>query len=175
LAKTRLTKIEVAESHLKWAVKLFFLRSDPIVIETLVGAASGVLRGIAHARGVQPFVHDSDWIKPEYKGLWIKTLHKAQNFSKHADKDPDGVLEYETEMLHFMLLEACHLYRHLSSDMYLGYHQCKEALVYELWFAAAYPHLIKVPEELKTFMGSFDFADIDPDDFDAVVSVLNRS
>lgn len=132
--KKALTKIEVAESQLKCAIRLFFLEYDPIPIETLVGAASGVLRGLASRHGLQAFIHDTDWIKPEYKSKWIATLHKAQNFFKHADQDPDRTLEYESEALHFLLAETCYLYRHLASEKYLKHRQCIEAIAYELWF-----------------------------------------
>jgi hypothetical protein len=175
--KIKLSKISVAASHLRWAVKLFFLRCDPPVIETLVGAASGVLRGIAKQRGVQAFLHDSDLIKPEYKGFWIKTLHKPQNFFKHSDKDADEVLEYEPKGVQFILLEACSLYRHLASDKHLGHQQCKEALLYELWFALAHPDLIMDLEEYERFLklfGLMGIKDIDPDDFEMFQDILDK-
>jgi hypothetical protein len=75
-----LSKIEVAEAQLKCAIKLFFSEDDPIPIETLVGAASGVLTALAKHHGVQAFIHDSDMIRPEYKSKWIRALHKEQNF-----------------------------------------------------------------------------------------------
>lgn len=174
MSKVTVAKIEVAESHLKWAIKLFFMRSDPAVIETLVGAASGVLRGIAKSRGVEAFIHDSDWIKPEYKGQWISTLHNAQNFFKHANKDADEVLEYETVMLQYLLLEACYLYRHLASDHHLGYRQSQEVLLYEIWFGFAHPNLVQEKQESRALFEPLNLPEIDPNDFEIFQYVLNH-
>jgi hypothetical protein len=172
--KKALTKIRVAESQLKFAIRLFFLEYDPILIEIFVRAASGVLRGLASRHGLRAFIHDTDWIKPEYKSKWIATLHKAQNFFKHAaDQDADRTLEYESETLHFLLAETCYLYRHLASEKYLKHRQCIEAIAYELWFALAYPHLLKDPEAFKEFLLLLNFPNVDPNDFEAFRLALN--
>jgi hypothetical protein len=151
--KRSLTKIEVAEAQLKYAVRLFFSEADPIPIETLVGAASGVLRGIAKRHGLQPPLHDSDLIVPERKGEWIRALHKEQNFFKHSDKDADEVLDYNAAGLQYLLFEVCHLYRHLASEKYLQHRQCSEGLIYEIWFQMAHPHLLKDPVEWQSGYG----------------------
>lgn len=171
--KKALTKIQVAESELKCAIRLFFLEYDAIPIEILVGAASGVLRGLALRYGVQAFIHDTDWVKPEYKSEWVATLHKAQNFFKHADRDPDRTLEYESKVLHFLLAETCYLYRHLASEKYLKHRQRIEAIAYELWFALAYPHLLKDPEAFKEFLQLLNFSNVDSNDFEAFRLALN--
>jgi hypothetical protein len=59
-----LTKIEIAEIQLRSAIRLFFSKEHPIVVETLFGAASGVLRGLAKHCGMQSILHDADLVKP---------------------------------------------------------------------------------------------------------------
>ena len=152
-SKRVLTKIEVAEAQLKCAITLFFSKADPIPIETLVGAASGVLRGLAKRHGVQAILHENDLINPERKSEWITTLHKEQNYFKHADNDSDQVLEYNPVGFTYLLLEACHLYSHLASDKFLKHHQCYECIVYQTWFSLAHPHLLKDPKEWHAFIG----------------------
>jgi hypothetical protein len=83
----RLSKFEVARRQLRSAIRLFFLESDPVSIETLAGAANGVLRGMARGRNVQSYFHDSDLIKPDFRKEWISFLHESQNFFKHAERD----------------------------------------------------------------------------------------
>lgn len=161
----RLSKIEVAEIQLREAIRMFFRNEHPVAVETLVAAASGVLRGLAEDRGLRSMLHDSDIVKPEFKKDWIGLLHDAQNFFKHSDKDPAATLDYKPEMLHFLTIEACHLYRYLASDMHLKHRQLKEAIAYEIWFSAKYPHLLIDPSGFQKYMAGFGLHDCDPDDF----------
>jgi len=151
--KINISKIEVAEIQLNEAIFLFFDNANPMVIETLIGAVIGVLKPLGKKYGIMAPIHDSDIIKPEYKGKWTKEyLHKAQNFCKHADEDQEAILSYETDALPFGIYEACHLFRHLSSDKCLKYRQSKSAIMYELWFGLKYPKLLKDPAEFNKFL-----------------------
>jgi len=85
--------------------------------------------------------------------LWIKCLHKAQNFSKHADQDSEDILDYEIESLPFKIYEACYLFRHLASNNHLKYRQSNSAILFELWFGLKYPHLLKDKDELLRLFG----------------------
>jgi hypothetical protein len=75
-----------------------------------------------------------------------------------------------------LLLEACHLYRHLASDKFLKFHQCPAALLYELWFGLAYPHLLKKDEIihplLAEFYSKFEGEVTDPNDFRLFKQIL---
>jgi len=157
--KIKLSKIKVAEIQLNEAIYLFFDQAHHIAIETLIGATLGVLRDLGKDNGLVAPFHDSDRIKPEYKGEWISTLHKAQNFSKHANRDPKETLEYETRTLPYVIYEACHLYRHLASNKHLKHNQSQSAILYEIWFAHKYPHLLKDKEEYFNLMKIFGLTD----------------
>lgn len=152
--KIKLSKIETAEIQLNEAVYLFFSQAHPVVIETLVGATIGILRDVGKTRGVTAPLHDSDKIKPEYKNVWISHLRKAQNFAKHADRDPEEILEYETKALPFRIYEACHLYRHLASNLHLKHKQSNSAILFEIWFAHKYPHLLNDTKGYFTLLKS---------------------
>jgi hypothetical protein len=165
LGKIKVTKIEAAEAQLKCAIRLFFARVDPISIGTLVGAASGVLRALGKRHGVQAILHDSDLIIPAYKGKWIEALHTQQNFFKHADRDIDEVLEFDPKSFEMLLVESCHLYRHLASARHLNHGQCYECLVFELWFSHAHPELLKDQSEWDATTG-LQFKGVDPNDFE---------
>ncbi|MCK9554953.1 hypothetical protein M0R36_03945 [bacterium] len=150
--KLKLSKIEVAEIQLTEAIYLFFDHAHPMIIETLIGAVIGILRAIGKARGIQAPLHDSDKVKSEYKGKWIEHLHKAQNFCKHADRDLNDILDYDTEALSFHIYEACYLYRHLTSNIHLKYKQSTSAIMFELWFGLKYPNLLNDKEEFSKFL-----------------------
>ena len=150
--KLKLSEIEAADIELYEAIYLFYDNAHPIIIETLIGAVIGILRGVAKKQGIQAPFHDSDLIKPEYKKEWIKHIHKAQNFCKHADQDSEDILDYETEMLPFQIYEACHLFRYLSSNNYLKYRQSNSAITFELWFGLKYPYLLKDKNEFDEFL-----------------------
>jgi hypothetical protein len=157
--KIKLTKIEIAEVQLNEAIYLFFSKAHPIIIETLTGATLGVLLGLAEQRRVHAPLHDSDRIKPEYKKIWLQYIRKAQNFSKHADKDPEDILEWETTSVHFSLFEVCHLYRHLASDLHLKHRQSSPAILFEIWFGHKYPNLLLDKEEYLSFLRSAGLPD----------------
>jgi|GEM_PF-764969 len=151
--KINISKIEAAEIQLNEAIFLFFDNAHPVVIETLVGAVVGVLRPLGKQYGIKAPLHDSDLIKPEHKGEWIREyLHKPQNFLKHSDKDYSEVLPYEISVLPLHIYEACYLYQHLSSSQALSYRQSHAALLFEIWMWLKYPSLLKDPIEVNDFL-----------------------
>jgi len=150
--KITISKIQAAEMQLNEAIFLFFDKTNPVVIEILIGAVIGVLRPIGKKYDIIAILHDSDIIKPEYKSFWISTIRKAQNFSKHADDDSVAVLSYEDDALPFRIIEACYLFRHIASDKCLKYRQSQSALMFEIWFWLKYPHLLKDLAKTKKFL-----------------------
>ena len=168
----RLTKFDVARRQLRSAIRLFFLDSDPVSIETLAGAANGVLRGMAVGRNVQSYLHDSDLIKPEFRKEWFNFLHESQNFFKHADRDADALLEFNPEWVKFVLLETCHLFRNLAAHKDFKQRQLKEAILYELWFSLAYPQYLIDPTKFHNLLTRFNIRHTKATDFDVFLMVL---
>lgn len=164
--KTPFTKIEVAEIQLRVAIRMFFREEHPIAIETLVGAASGVLRGLADQRGLGGILHDNVHIKPEQKKNWIRLLHEAQNFFKHADEDPGATYDYEPQGLHHLLLEACQLYVQLVSSDHSKELQIKEIVMYQIWFSCKYPHLLLDPDAIQKLAKGTRLQEFNPDDIE---------
>ena len=167
-----LSKFEVARRQLRTAIRLFFLESDPVSIETLAGAAHGVLRGMARGTNVQSFLHDSDVIKQQFRKEWINILHQSQNFFKHAGRDADALLEYNPEWVRFALLETCLLFRHLAAHKDFKQEQLKEAIIYELWFSLAYPKYLVDPTKFYKLLPIPNMRLAKATDFDAFRMVL---
>ena len=93
--KLTISKIEAARSQLDTAIELWFRDGDPVSIHTLAAAAYQVVHDIKTHRGIeQELMYDSIVIKDEYRSLWINLVKKQQNFFKHADRDPNELVEF---------------------------------------------------------------------------------
>lgn len=137
-------------------------------METLVGAATEILRRLAASRNIGGILHDNSFVKSEHRKDWIATLHKAQNFFKHAGKDPLGKLDYEPKMLHYFLVEACQLYRQMTHDPHFQLQPMIEAIAYEFWFSRKYPHLLEDAEALRKTLEGTRLQAFEPNDFAVV-------
>src|ERR1700678_497488 len=83
-------KLEAAQRQLNCAIELWFREMDEVSVHTLAAAAYQITHDIKVRRGIQhDLLYDSAIVKDEYRSLWINTMKKAQNFFKHADRDPD--------------------------------------------------------------------------------------
>lgn len=161
------TKIEVAELQLRQAIHLFFSESEPVSIETLAAAANGILRGLGSHYGIRSPIHDSDYIKPEYKSEWFALLHADANYFKHADRDPLKTHLYKTNSVHFVLAEACHLYLHLAFHKEIKRKLALEPLAFNMWLWLKYPNL-RLPNPFWDNMMPPILKNLNPDDFSAV-------
>lgn len=124
-----ITKLEAARRQLDQAIKLFFDEGDALSIHTLAFAAQGILRDIGKNIGMQhlSILHDNPLIPPDQRKEWIKAINAPRNFFKHADKDPNGTLEFDEIENEYLLLDAVLLYgevskEHLSAaNVYIGW------------------------------------------------------
>ncbi|MCX7275666.1 MAG: hypothetical protein NTV19_21570, partial [Burkholderiales bacterium] len=146
--------------------------AHPAVVETLVGAASGVLRGLATHSGIKSVLHDSIHIKPESRLKWIGVLHEYQNYFKHADQDHSASIDYEPRSLHFLILESCILYRALLDNAKYKRPMIRETVIFWVWFAAKHPHLLTESSSFQKLMANFAPDSWDPNDFDIIRSAL---
>lgn len=143
-------------------MRLFFERGDPIAIHTLAAAAQGVIRDVARARGLAhtSILHDHPAIPAAARNEWIKILNAPRNFLKHADKDPDGTLEFDEVANESFLLDACLTLTEVSDQV------LSEVNVYLGWFTTANP-------ELRSALSNNQIGDyavrngISPEDFQA--------
>ena len=107
------TKRDAATCQLETAIKLLLENRDLISAYTLCCAADGILEGIYENERVEilarqrerledpedfRFSWREEWeirFKPEHQREGFRLLNAAQNFFKHADRDHDGVHEFE--------------------------------------------------------------------------------
>jgi hypothetical protein len=130
-------KLEAGKRLLGEAITLFFEERDPLAIHTLAASAQGVLRDIAIATNAEhaSILHDHPYVRPERRKEWINAINAPRNFLKHADKDPDGVLEFDEIENENLLLDAVLLYATVSET------PLSAANVFMGWFTTKHPEL----------------------------------
>jgi len=141
----KLTKIDVAEAHIRAAVRLFFEDEHPAPVYLLTCAAREILTTIGDKLGVDTLLHGY----ATDKGISIREAagraSKFVNFMKHADRDPDAVLDgFEDDEIDPFLMIACKDFVEITGGLPI------EGQVFEAWWYAA--HIEKVsdrPREMR--------------------------
>jgi hypothetical protein len=138
----KISKLDAARRQIETAVVLYFNERDPVSIHTLTAAAYNVLLSLGD--GEVPMMKNS--LKNHVKEGKIKNaialINKAENFFKHADRDPDDILDFDPKYTEFLLWECCSAYRKLTND------NPDKMISYNIWFKANNHDLfIYTPEE----------------------------
>lgn len=128
-----ISKLDAAVRQLDAAIRLFFSGADPIVVHTLAASAGNIFADIAEHRncGVSWRIRMRDDAGLS-TGRIKYILHEAWNFFKHANHDPEGVLQFEevdSEHLMFVAVLDCGDIQPTSCDMQ----------AFQLWYIAAHP------------------------------------
>jgi hypothetical protein len=104
--KIRVNKLGVARRQINTAIDLWFSGGDAISIHTLVAAAYQILCDLLNNKNLPDFLYNNPNIRPERRADYAKLVRKPANFFKHADRDPDEVLEVNVEINDFLLLQC---------------------------------------------------------------------
>jgi hypothetical protein len=91
-----ISKVDAAHRQLRTAITLWFTESDPVSTHALVFAAYEVLHTVSKKRtpSRRDLLFDSDRIKDEYRSDFNKLIKKHAYFFKHADREPEGIIEF---------------------------------------------------------------------------------
>ena len=151
LNKLPVTKHDAARRQLETAITLWFHEADPVSIHTLVAAAYRLLYDLStKAGGTPPMMPNSPNIRPQFLGEWRQILNRAQNFFKHADKDPTDTLLFAPRLTQAMMLEACECYQMLA-------HERRPLMqLFTIWHSLHEPHLFLPPKQKLGDLGSVD-------------------
>lgn len=141
--KVTCTKFEAASRQLDEAIALLFADHDPLAVRTLAAAAHGLLADLVEHK--QP---DGSWRSHlvESSGLSRKealaVINSAQNFLKHADRDPNAHLNFDEEendhIIFIATLECGELSGPLTTAMQ----------AFQIWYLASYPDKIGAETDL---------------------------
>jgi hypothetical protein len=96
--KIKVSKLDAAKRQLDCAIALWFRDADEVSIHTLVFAAHGIIQDINAKRGntdASLLAIAKRHVKPEHVELAMRTMKKAMTFFKHADRDPNDILEFD--------------------------------------------------------------------------------
>ena len=91
-----ISKLEAATNQLDTAITLFFTGGNAVSIHTLAASAANIFADVAEHRQ-----NGNSWRAKiqDDSGLSINELktilHKEWNFFKHADRDPDSILQFD--------------------------------------------------------------------------------
>jgi hypothetical protein len=114
--KIAITKLDAARRQLETAVMLWFHDGDPVSIHTLVAAAYEIIFVLNKQRGGSAMIKDLKNVKPEYvKKLW-KILADAENFFKHARKDPLETFFFPPAVNRIYMLDAIRTYHEMTQQ-----------------------------------------------------------
>jgi hypothetical protein len=102
----QVTKIDAAKRQLHTALTLWFADGDPISIHTLAFAAYELIHVISKKRNPKRrgLIFDSPVIKPEGQKPWNVLIKDAAAFFKHANNDPDRVLNFRPQTSELFML-----------------------------------------------------------------------
>jgi hypothetical protein len=76
-------------------------------------------------------------LPPELIPEFRKYINSPDNFLKHADRDPEGILELEPRWTEILLWEACRKYCELSGTQNIN------LLAFVFWFVANHPETLE--------------------------------
>lgn len=128
LGQLKITKLEAAKRQIETSITLWFQEADPVSIHTLTTAARQILVDLNAKAGGEPMGADHQMIRPEARIIARKAMAEAENFFKHADRDPEASCLFSPEATRFYLLEAIDKYQELAREqpplmkLYLVYH-----------------------------------------------------
>ena len=137
------TKIDAAKRQLNTAIVLFFDEGDAVSIHALSAAAYQILQDIGKAKIDFDTLAGAECVKEEKKKEFRDLLFKARNFFKHADRDPDAILDFDPWQSELFLYDSMRIYYHLTGK------QTVEMRFYNLWFMMRYPGYFNYPKDPK--------------------------
>lgn len=164
----KITKLEAAIRQLKEVIMMHFERKDPVAIHTVASAASMILFNLAEYKKVESIIRNSTLLKPEMKKEWNAALNKPQNFFKHADKDPDGEIEFDPYLTELFILESC-----LTAEQLMGKPMI-ETTIYIIWFALKYPTKIFKDSYIELIKAN-GITKEDVEDYDLMIKAIKNA
>jgi hypothetical protein len=142
--KLPITKFDAAKRQLETAIRLWFYSGDPVSIHTLVAAAHQVLHDLNKKHGGRPSMRDAKaYIKPAAQERYFKTITEAENFFKHADRDPEATHLFKPEGTPFFLMDAVIIYEELTGEAVPIFK------VFSMWMLLHFPQIIKEERQSK--------------------------
>lgn len=128
-------KVEVARRQISEAVRLFFRERDPVVIHTIVASAHQILLDIGDGKGIKSALKKPGALQSEEPHRYLKTINYPFNFSKHADRDPGGLIDIGPlrQFAGDFIMDAIVMLQQAAGSIPM------EAKVFWCWFLSKHP------------------------------------
>jgi len=151
--KTKLDKEEVASRQLDTAIELMFGGGDIVSVHTLTSASSTIFSDLLHAKGEKAWRDEIVECFPGNERQVSRVLREAQNFFKHAERDPDAVLEFDEVTNDETIIVATLEYGQL---LQLNKNDRKKLTtpmsVFQMWYFTKSPELLMMsPEKMGKY------------------------
>jgi hypothetical protein len=114
--KLVVTKLDAARRQLETAISLYFHDGDPVSAHTLAAAARQVIEDLNTKSAGTPMMQDDPSIVPEYKKAVKKLFADAENFFKHAKRDPTDTHFFVPQLTEAFILDATEKYVELAHE-----------------------------------------------------------
>lgn len=144
MTDVNLSKLDVAKRELEHAIKLFFKGGDFVIVHLVISACQDVLEGIGGDK-VSFRMEMLKLVKKEKQAYVAGKLKHAYNFFKHADRDANELLEFNSEASVFLIIDAISMYQSLTHEI------TGVMMAFRLWFNLKFPDLLLVEEQKKLF------------------------
>jgi hypothetical protein len=153
MVKIRVNKTEAARRQINVAIRLLFSNEDPVAIHTLVASALRILRDLCGKR--KDTVMDKivkSVIRPGMEKKFWGMINTPANFLKHADRDPDQILDnIHEEVNDVLLFMACMYYQDL------GFQYTPEMMALISWYMAIHPDVVLDNAPMKYYLNKFEY------------------
>jgi len=134
----KVNKIEAAQRQIEVAIRLLFDNEDPLAIHTLAMAGFRILRDLASKKRSNMHNMLQAMIQPGMESKFWGTMHSFANFLKHAEKDPDAIIDSVDEEVNYAILLIAAIY---YQD--LGHQLTPEMLALVSWYMAIRPEFLR--------------------------------
>lgn len=132
-----LTKMDAANRQVRAAIRMWFAEEDPVAIHTIVAASHELIHNLFRHRGLSGLLFDSPVLKEEYRSEAMKKLKEPATFFKHAQRDPNGVLEFHPGLNELLLLTC------INALTRMGEPACIETAALNWWTWVNHPGLFQ--------------------------------
>ena len=144
----RLSKEQAASRQLDTAIDLLFAGADVVSVQTLAAAASNVFADLLRDHNQKAWEDEIVECFPDNEEEARRVLRSAQNFFKHADRDPKAVIDFDEVTNDETIIVATLEYGNL---LMLEEGEQKKLTtpmsVFQMWYFAKAPELLLLSPE----------------------------
>lgn len=142
MTKSRISKTDAAVAQLDESIYMYFNGRDPLAAHTVAAAAYEILHDLHDDGLIECSL--KDFLGREEAKKLMDGIRDFQNFLKHADRDPGGILNFDPGATEYLLQAALFIYvEHVGGKL------TPNMKAYENWFVVCHPEVVKRNSKLR--------------------------